>query len=118
LVSTDAGGIVCYRGFHIGYAWSICPVLDLAEMLVTVSVLGELGLGISGTLGGYLLAALLQVRILVAPTIVILLFGRAVLDLIICVTAIEAKVVGSLISSNFLFRSIVIRGRFLGLVDL
>jgi hypothetical protein len=87
-------------------------------MLVTVSVLGELGLGIPGTLEGYLLAALLQVRILVAPTIVILLLGRAVLDLVICVTAIKAKVVGSLVSSNFLFRSIGIRGRFLGLVDL
>jgi hypothetical protein len=85
---------------------------------MTVSVLEELGLGISGTLGGYLLAALLQVRILVAPTIVILLLGRAVLDLVVCVTAIKAKVVGSLVSSNFLFRSISIRGRFLGLVNL
>jgi hypothetical protein len=72
-------------------------------MLVTVSVLGELGLGILGTLGGYLLAALLQVRIFVAPTIVILLLGRAVLDLIVCVIAIEEKVVGSLVSSNFFF---------------
>jgi hypothetical protein len=72
-------------------------------MLVIVSVLGKLELGILGTLKGYLLAALLQVRILVAPTIVILLFGRAVLDLVVCVTAIEAKVVGSLINSNFLF---------------
>jgi hypothetical protein len=52
-------------------------------MLVIVSVLKELGLGIPGTLGGYLLAALLQVRILVAPTIVILLLGGAVLDLVI-----------------------------------
>jgi hypothetical protein len=72
-------------------------------MLITVSVLGELGLRILGTLGGYLLAALLQVRVLVAPTIVILLLSRAVLDLVVCVTAIEAKVVGSLVSSNFLF---------------
>jgi hypothetical protein len=72
-------------------------------MLMTMSVLGELGLGIPGTLGGYLLAALLQVRILVAPTIVILLFGRAVLNLVVYVTAIEAKVVGLSISSNFLF---------------
>jgi hypothetical protein len=79
---------------------------------VTVSVLGEL------ELGSYLLAVLLQVRILVAPTIVILLLGRAVLDLVICVTAIEAKVVGSLVSLNFLFRNIGIRGRFLGLVGL
>jgi hypothetical protein len=74
--------------------------------------------GIPGTLGSYLLAALLQVRILVAPTIVILLLGRAVLDLMVCVTAIKAKVIGSLISSNFLFRSISIRGKFLGLVGL
>jgi hypothetical protein len=87
-------------------------------MLVTMSVLGELGLGISGTLGGYLLAALLQVRILVTPTIVILLLGRAVLDLVVCVTAIKAKIVGSSVSSNFLFRSISVKGRFLGLVDL
>jgi hypothetical protein len=87
-------------------------------MLVTVSVLGKLGLGISGTLGGYLLAALLQVRILVAPTIVILLLGRAVLDLVVCVIAIKAKVVSSSVSSNFLFRSIGVRGRFLDLVDL
>jgi hypothetical protein len=87
-------------------------------MLVTVSVLGKLGLEISGTLKGYLLVALLQVRILVAPTIVILLLGRAVLDLVICVTAIKAKVVSSSISSNFLFRSIGIRGRFLDLVNL
>jgi hypothetical protein len=72
-------------------------------MLVTVSVLGELGLGIPETLGGYLLAALLQVRILVALTIVILLLGRAVLDLMVCVIAIKAKVVGSSVSSNFLF---------------
>jgi hypothetical protein len=87
-------------------------------MLMTVSVLGELGLGISGTLGDYLLAALLQVRILVTPTIVILLLGRAVLDLVVCVTAIKAKVVNSSVSSNFFFRSIGIRGRFLSLVDL
>jgi hypothetical protein len=70
---------------------------------VTISVLKELGLGISETLKGYLLAALLQVRILVALTIVILLLGRIILDLIICVIAIKAKVVGLLISSNFLF---------------
>jgi hypothetical protein len=75
----------------------------LAEILVTVSILEELGLGIPETLGGYLLAALLQVRILVASTIVILLLGRIVLDLMVCVTAIEAKVVGSLVSSNFFF---------------
>jgi hypothetical protein len=87
-------------------------------MLVIVSVLGKLELGISETLGGYLLAALLQVRILVAPTIVILLLSRAVLDLVVCVTAIKIKVVGSLISSNFLFQSIGIRGRFLNLVNL
>jgi hypothetical protein len=87
-------------------------------MLVIMSVLRKLGLGISGTLEGYLLAALLQVRILVAPTIVILLLGRTILNLIICVTAIKAKVIGSLISSNFLFRSIGIRGRFLNLVNL
>jgi hypothetical protein len=85
---------------------------------MTMSVLGELGLEISGTLGGYLLAALLQVRILVAPTIVILLLGRVILDLMVCVTAIKAKVVGSLVSSNFFFRSIGVRSRFLGLVDL
>jgi hypothetical protein len=87
-------------------------------MLVTVSVLRKLGLGISETLEGYLLAALLQVRILVIPTIVILLLSRAVLDLVVCVTAIEAKVVGSLVSSNFFFRSIGIKGRFLDLVNL
>jgi hypothetical protein len=87
-------------------------------MLVTISVLGKLGLGIPGTLKGYLLAALLQVRILVASTIVILLFGRAVPDLMVCVIAIKAKIVGSLISSNFLFRSISIGGKFLGLVNL
>jgi hypothetical protein len=87
-------------------------------MLVTVSVLGELELGIPGTLEGYLLAALLQVRILVALTIVILLLSRAVLNLVVCVTAIEAKVVGLLVSSNFFFRSINVGGRFLGLVDL
>jgi hypothetical protein len=72
-------------------------------MLITVSVLKELGLRIPGTLGGYLLAALLQIRIFVIPTIVILLLGRAVLDLVICVTAIKAKVVNSSISLNFLF---------------
>jgi hypothetical protein len=87
-------------------------------MLVIMSVLGELGLGIPKTLENYLLAALLQVRILVAPTIVILLLGRAVLDLVVCVTAIKAKIVGSPVSSNFLFRSIGVKGRFLGLVDL
>jgi hypothetical protein len=87
-------------------------------MLMTVSVLKKLGLGIPGTLEGYLLAALLQVRILVIPTIVILLFGRVVLDLMVCVIAIEAKVVGSSISSNFFFRSIGIGGRFLDLVGL
>jgi hypothetical protein len=72
-------------------------------MLMTVSVLGKLELGILETLEGYLLAALLQVRILIAPTIIILLLGRVVLDLVICVTAIKAKVVGSSVSSNFLF---------------
>jgi hypothetical protein len=72
-------------------------------MLVTVSVLGKLGLGIPGTLKNYLLAALLQVRIFVALTIVILLFGRAVLDLVVCITAIEAKVINLSVSSNFLF---------------
>jgi hypothetical protein len=87
-------------------------------MLVTMSVLGELGLRIPETLESYLLAALLQVRILVAPTIVILLLDRAILDLVVYVTAIEAKVVGSSISSNFLFRSIGVKGRFLGLVNL
>jgi hypothetical protein len=85
---------------------------------VTMSVLGELGLGIPGTLESYLLVALLQVRILVALTIVILLLGRAVLDLMICVIVIEAKVVNSSISSNFFFRSIGIKGRFLSLVNL
>jgi hypothetical protein len=85
---------------------------------VTISVLGKLELGIPGTLESYLLAALLQVRILIAPTIIILLLGRVVLDLIVCVIAIEAKVVNSSISSNFLFRSIGIRGRFLDLVNL
>jgi hypothetical protein len=83
-----------------------------------ISVLEKLGLEIPETLGDYLLAALLQVRILVAPTIIILLLNRAVLDLIICVTAIKAKVVDSLISSNFLFRSIGVKGRFLDLIDL
>jgi hypothetical protein len=72
-------------------------------MLVIMSVLGKLGLEIPGTLGGYLLAALLQVKIFVAPTIVILLLGRVVLDLVVCVIAIKAKIVNSLISSNFLF---------------
>jgi hypothetical protein len=72
-------------------------------MLITVSVLRKLGLKILGTLKGYLLAALLQVKILVARTIVILLLGKAVLDLMVCVTAIKAKVIGSLVSSNFLF---------------
>jgi hypothetical protein len=118
LVNTDVRGIICYRDFHINYAWNICPVFDLTEMLVTVSVLGELGLKIPGTLGGYLLAALLQVRILVTPTIVILLLGRAVLNLVVCVIVIEAKIVGSSVSSNFLFRSIGVRGRFLNLVNL
>jgi hypothetical protein len=85
---------------------------------VTILILGELELGILETLKGYLLAALLQVRILVALTIVILLFNRAVLDLITCVTAIKAKVVNSSVSSNFFFRRIGIRGRFLGLIGL
>jgi hypothetical protein len=118
LVDIDVGGIAYYRGFHIGYVWNICSIFDLAKMLITVSVLKELGLEISETLKSYLLAALLQVRILVAPTIVILLLGRAVLNMIVCVTVIEAKVIGSLISLNFLFRSIGIRGRFLGLIGL
>jgi hypothetical protein len=81
-------------------------------MLVTVSVLGELELGISGTLKGYLLAALLQVRIFVAPMIVILLLGRAVLDLMVCVIAIEIKVVGSLVSSNFFFEVLALGANF------
>jgi hypothetical protein len=89
-VNIDAGNIAYYRGFHIGHAWNICSVFDLAKMLIIVSVLGKLGLGISGTLKSYLLAALLQIKILVTPTIVILLFGRAVLNLVICVTAIKA----------------------------
>jgi hypothetical protein len=72
-------------------------------MLVIVSVLGELGLRILVTLKGYLLAALLQIRIFVTLTIVILLLDKAVLNLMVCVIAIEAKVVDSLISSNFLF---------------
>jgi hypothetical protein len=118
LVSINAGGVACYWGFYIGYAWSTFPILDLAKMLGIVSVLGMLGLGIPGTLEGYLLAALLQVRILVIPTIIILLLDRAVLDLVVCVIAIEAKTVDSSVSSNFLFRSISIRGRFLGLIDL
>jgi hypothetical protein len=83
-----------------------------------VSVLGKLGLGIPGTWKGDLLTALLRIRILFGPTIVILLLGRAVLDLIVCVTAIETKIINSSVSSNFLFRSIDIRGRFLGLVNL
>jgi hypothetical protein len=61
------------------------------------------GVGDTRDVGGLFVAALLQVRILVAPTIVILLLGRAVLDLIICVIVIKAKIVGSLVSSNFLF---------------
>jgi hypothetical protein len=73
-------------------------------MLMIVSVLGKLGLGILGTLKGYLLAALQQVKILVAPTIVILLLGRAVLDLMVCVIAIKAKIVCSLISSIFFWK--------------
>jgi hypothetical protein len=85
---------------------------------VIMSVLGKLGLRISESLKGYLLVALLQIRILVAPTIVILLLGRVVLNLVVCVTAIKAKVVGSLVSSNFFFRSIGIRGKFLGFVNL
>jgi hypothetical protein len=81
-------------------------------MLVIMSVLGELGLGIPETLEDYLLAALLQVRILVSPTITILLLGRAVLDLVVCVTAIEAKVVGSLVSSNFFFKALALGADF------
>jgi hypothetical protein len=118
LVGIDARGIACYRGFHIGYIWSICSVFDLAEMLVIVSVLGKLGLGIPGTLEGYLLAALLQVRVLVVLTIVNLLLGRVILDLMVCVIVIKAKVVNSSVSSNFFFRNISIRGRFLNLVNL
>jgi hypothetical protein len=72
-------------------------------MLMTILILGKLGLRIPETLGDYLLAAFLQVRVFVALIIVILLLGRAVLDLVVCVIAIEAKVIGSLISSNFLF---------------
>jgi hypothetical protein len=72
-------------------------------MLIIMSILGKLGLKIPETLENYLLVALLQVRILVAPTIIILLFGRTVLDLVVCVIAIKAKIVNSLISSNFLF---------------
>jgi hypothetical protein len=83
-----------------------------------VSVLGKLGLGVPGTWEGDLLAALLWIRTLVAPTIVILLLNRAVLNLVVCVTAIKAKVVSSSVRSNFLFRSISIRKRFLGLVNL
>jgi hypothetical protein len=85
---------------------------------VTVLVLRELGLEIPGTLGGYLLIALLQVRIFVIPTIVILLLSKVVLNLVICVTAIKAKIVGSSVSSDFFFRSISIKGRFLGLINL
>jgi hypothetical protein len=81
-------------------------------MLVIVSVLGKLGLGILGTLGGYFLAALLQVRILVIPTIVILLFGRAVLDLMVCVIVIKTKVVSSSISSNFFFEALALGADF------
>jgi hypothetical protein len=87
-------------------------------MLVTMSVLKKLGLKIPETLESYLLAALLQVKILVIPTIVILLLSRVVLDLVVCVTAIKAKIIGLSVSSNFLFRSIGIRGRFLDLVNL
>jgi hypothetical protein len=87
-------------------------------MLGTVSVLGKLGLGVPGTWECDLLAALLWIRTLVAPTIVILLLGRAVLDLMVCVTAIKAKIVNSSVRSNFLFRSISIKRRFLGLIDL
>jgi hypothetical protein len=72
-------------------------------MLGTVSVLRKLGLEVSGTWEGDLLAALLWIRTLVASTIVIFLLGRAVLDLMVCVIAIEAEVVGSLVRSNFLF---------------
>jgi hypothetical protein len=111
LVNTDAGGIVYCRGFYIGYAWSIFSIPDLAKMLVIMS-------GMPGTLKGYLLAALLQVKILIAPTIIILLLSRAVLDLVVCVTAIEAKVVNLLVSSNFLFQSISIKKRVLSLVGL
>jgi hypothetical protein len=57
-------------------------------MLGTVSVLKKLGLGAPGTWEGDLLAALLWIRIFVASTIVILLLGRAVLDLVVYVTAI------------------------------
>jgi hypothetical protein len=96
-------GIICYRGFHIGYVWNICSILDLAKMLVIMSVLAKLGLRILGTLKNYLLAALLQVKILVILIIVILLLGRAVLDLMVYITAIKAKVVGSLVSLNFFF---------------
>jgi hypothetical protein len=103
LVSTNAGGIVYYWGFYIGYVWNICSIFDLAKMLVIMSVLEKLGLEIPETLEGYLLAALLQIRIFAAPTIVILLLNRAVLDLVVCVIVIKAKVVGSLVSSNFLF---------------
>jgi hypothetical protein len=104
LVGINAGNVVCYWGFHIGYAWGIFSILDLVKMLGIVSVLGKLELGVLGTWEGDLLAALLWIRIFVAPTIVIFLLGRAVLDLVVCITAIEAKVVGSLVRSNFLIQ--------------
>jgi hypothetical protein len=85
-------------------------------MLGTVSVLGKLGLGVPGTWEGDLLAALLWIRILVAPTIVIFLLNKAVLDLMVCVIAIKEKIVNSSVYSNFLFRNIGIRERFLGLI--
>jgi hypothetical protein len=71
-------------------------------MLGTILVLGLLGLRAPEARGGGLLAALLRIRIWFAPTIVILLLNRAVLDLVVCVIAIKAKVIGSLVSSNFL----------------
>jgi hypothetical protein len=71
-------------------------------MLGIVLVLGLLGLKASEARKGGLLAALLRIRIWFAPTIVILLLNRAVLDLMICVTAIKAKIIGSSVSSNFL----------------
>jgi hypothetical protein len=45
-------------------------------------------------------------------TIIILLFNRAVLDLIICVIAIKAKVIGSLVSSNFFFEALALGADF------
>jgi hypothetical protein len=81
-------------------------------MLVTMSVLKKLGLEIPGTLGGYLLAALLQVRILIILIIIILLFGRIILDLVICVIAIKAKVIGSSVSSNFFFEALALGADF------